>query len=192
VKPYKRDLTKFFDQVQDMKYMMTSGTLLFSAVKNGHSDIYTYDIENEKLQQVTDDVYDDLDPSFVSFPGKTGIIFSSNRPSAGAKGSDTSLLNNRYNIFLITDFATNKAALNQISQLTKLKFGDARYPTQYNDNHFTFVSDLNGIGNRYAGFFTTTKAGLDTMVLVGDEILRNPTLEEVDSTLKALNKPDVD
>jgi hypothetical protein len=192
VKPYKRDLTKFFDQVQDMKYMMTSGTLLFSAVKNGHSDIYTYDIENEKLQQVTDDVYDDLDPSFVSFPGKTGIIFSSNRPSANAKGSDTSLLNNRYNIFLITDFATNKAALNQISQLTNLKFGEARYPSQYNNNHFTFVSDLNGIGNRYAGFFSTTKAGLDTMVLIGDEILRNPTLEEVDSTLKALNKPDVD
>ncbi len=192
VKPYKRDLTKYFDQVQDMKYMMTSGTLLFSAVKNGHSDIYTYDIENEKVKQVTDDVYDDLDPSFVSFPGKTGIIFSSNRSSADAKGSDTSLLNNRYNIFLITDFATNKAGLNQISQLTKLKFGEARYPTQYNNNHFTFVSDLNGIGNRYAGFFTTTKAGLDTMVLIGDEILRNPTLEEVDSTLKVLNKPDVD
>ncbi len=192
VKPYKRDLTNIFDQVQDMKYMMTSSTLLFSAVKNGHSDIYTYDIENEKLKQVTNDVYDDLDPSFVSFPGKTGILFSSNRPSATAKGSDTSLLNNRFNIFLITDFATDKAALNQISQLSKLPFGDARYPSQYNDNHFTFVSDLNGIGNRYAGFFTTTKAGLDTMVIVGDEILRNPTLEEVDSTLRALKKPDVD
>jgi len=192
VKPYKRDLTKYFDQVQDMKYMINSQTLLFSAVKNGHSDIYTYNIENEKLKQVTNDVFDDLDPSFVSFPNKTGILFSSNRPSAKAKSGDSSLLHNRYNIFLITDFETNKAALNQISQLTNLKFGDARYPTQYNNNHFTFVSDLNGIGNRYAGFFTTTKAGLDTLVIVGDEILRNPTLEEVDSTLKALNKPDVD
>jgi len=192
VKPYKRDLTKYFDQVEDMKYMMTSGTLLFSAVKNGHSDIYTYDIENEKVKQVTDDVFDDLDPSFVSFPGKNGIIFSSNRPSADAKGGDTSLMHNRYNIFLITDFATNKAGLNQITQLTNLKFGNARYPTQYNNNHFTFISDLNGIVNRYAGFFTTTKAGLDTMVVIGDEILRNPSLEEVDSTLKALNKPDID
>ena len=80
VKPYKRDLTDFFDQVQDMKYMLDSRTLLFSAVKNGHSDIYTYDIENEKVKQVTNDVYDDLDPSFVAFPNKNGIIFSSNRP----------------------------------------------------------------------------------------------------------------
>lgn len=192
VKPYKRDLTDLFDQVQDMKYMLTSQSLLFSAVKNGHSDIYTYDIENEKLKQVTNDVYDDLDPSFVAFPGKYGILFSSNRPSANAKGSDTSLLKNRFNIFLITDFNTDKAQLNQISQLTNLKFGNARFPSPYNATHFTFVSDENGIGNRYAGYFTTKVEGLDTLVLIEDEVLRNPSLEEIDSTLKIYKKKDVD
>jgi Tol biopolymer transport system component len=115
VKPYKRDLTDRFDQVQDMKYMINSQTLLFSAVKNGHSDLYSYDLENDKVRQITNDVYDDLDPSFVSFPNKTGIIFSSNRPTANTKGSDTSLLNNRFNIFLITDFTTNRPELNQIN-----------------------------------------------------------------------------
>ena len=192
VKPYKRDLTDRFDQVQDMKYMLDSKTILFSAVKNGHSDIFTYDLENDKLRQVTNDIYDDLDASFVSFPNKTGIIFSSNRPSPSAKNSDTVLPNNRYNIFLITDFATNKPELNQITQLSHLKFGDARYPTQYNNNHFTFVSDENGIGNRYAGFFSTEKAGLDTLVLIGDNILRNPTAKDVDSALRVSHKSDVD
>jgi Tol biopolymer transport system component len=192
VKPYKRDLTDIFDQVQDMKYMINSQTLLFSAVKNGHSDIYTYDIENDKAKQVTNDVFDDLDPSFVSFPNKTGIIFSSNRPSQSARGSDTSLLKNNYNIFLITDFTTNRPELNQVSQLTNLKFGNARYPMQYNTNHFTFVSDEYGVGNRYAGFFTSQKEGLDTLVLVGEDILRNPSLKEVDSLLKAYHKDDVD
>jgi len=192
VKPYKRDLTDFFDQVQDMKYMLDSRTLLFSAVKNGHSDIYTYDLENEKLKPVTNDTYDDLDPSFVAFPNKTGIIFASNRPSPDARSSDTSLLNHNYNIFLITDFATNNAQLNQITQLTNLKFGNARFPTQYSNNHFTFVSDENGVGNRYAGFFTSEKAGLDTLVVIGDDILRNPSAREVDSLLKAYQKQDVD
>ena len=172
--------------------MINSQTLLFSAVKNGHSDIYSYDIENDKVRQITNDVYDDLDPSFVSFPNKTGIIFSSNRPSANAKGSDTSLLNNRFNIFLITDFTTNRPELNQITQLTNLKFGDARFPTQYSNVHFTFVSDENGVGNRYAGLFTTEKEGLDTLVLVGDDILRNPTAQEVDSLLKVYKKKDID
>jgi len=192
VKPYKRDLTDAFDQVQDMQYMLDSRTILFSAVKNGHADIYTYDIENEKLKPVTNDVYDDLDASFVSFPNKTGIIFSSNRPSAFAKSADTVLPNNQYNVFLITDFATNKAELNQITQLTNVRHGDARFPTQYNANHFTFVSDENGIGNRYAGFFTTSSAGLDTLVLIGDDILRNPTPKDVDSVLRIYKKQDVD
>ena len=192
IKQYKIDLTTTFDQVQDIKYMLDSRTLLLSAVKNGHTDIYTYNIEREKAQQITNDVYDDLDASFVSFPNKTGIIFASNRPSASAKTADTVLpSNSRYNIYLVTDFG-DKPELNQLTQLSHLKYGDARFPTQYNVNHFTFVSDENGIGNRYAGFFTTKKAGLDTLVLIGDDILRNPSAKDVDSTLRLYKKTDVD
>ena len=192
IKQYKFDLTDKFDQIQDIKYMLDSRTLLFSAVKNGHTDIYTFEIETEKIKQITNDVYDDADPSFVSFPGKIGIIFSSNRPSADAKTGDTVLpSNSRYNVFLITDFG-GKAEVNQITQLTKLKYGNARFPTPYNNTHFTFVSDENGIGNRYAGFFTTKAEGLDTLVIIGEEILRNPNQKTVDSTLRANKKADVD
>ena len=192
LKQYTYDLTDRFDQVQDVKYMLDSRTLLLSAVKNGHTDIYTFGLEKEKVKQITNDTYDDLDASFVAFPNKTGIIFSSNRPSPAAKTGDTVLpSNNRYNVFLITDFG-DKPELNQISQLTKLKYGNARFPTQYNNNHFTFVSDENGIGNRYAGFFTTKAEGLDTLVIIGEEILRNPTQKTVDSTLRALKKTDID
>ena len=107
-----------FDQILDAGFIFNANTLLFSAVKNGHSDIYTYDIENDKVKQVTNDVYDDLDPSFVAFPNKDGIIFSSNRPSTNAKSSDTALLNHNYNFFLITVFTTNRPELTQIKQLT--------------------------------------------------------------------------
>ena len=192
LKQYTFDITDKFDQVQDVKYMLDSRTLLLSAVKNGHADIYTFAIEKEKVTQITNDVYDDLDATFVSFPGKTGIIYSSNRPSASALSSDTVLpSNNRFNVFLITNFG-DKPELNQISQLTNLKYGDARFPTPYNSNHFTFVSDENGIGNRYAGFFTTKAEGLDTLVLIGDDILRNPSQKDVDSTLRAYKKTDID
>jgi hypothetical protein len=192
IKQYKLDLSTKLDQIQDMKYMLDSKTLLLSAVKNGHTDIYTFNIETEKLQPITNDVYDNVDASFVAFPGKNGIIFSSNRPNANATSGDTVMpSNNRYNIFMITDFG-NKPELNQITQLSNLKYGNARFPMQYNQNHFTFVSDENGVGNRYAGFFTSTKAGLDTLVLIGDDILRNPTPKQVDSTLIAYKKTDVD
>jgi len=81
VKPYKRDLTDRLDEVEEMTYSLDSKTLLFSAVLNGHTDIFTYDLENDKLKRVTNDIYDDVDASFVAFPGKIGILFSSNRPS---------------------------------------------------------------------------------------------------------------
>jgi hypothetical protein len=186
------DLTDNFDQVQDVKYMLDSRTLVLSAAKNGHSDIYTLNIETGKITQVTNDVYDDLDPTFVSFPNKTGIIFSSNRPNGSAKSADTVLpSHNRYNIFLVTNFG-GKPELNQITQLSNLKYGNARYPTPYNSNHFTFISDENGIGNRYAGFFTTRSAGLDTLVLIGDSILRDPDSLKINSVLKLYKKDKVD
>lgn len=180
-----------FDQVQDAQYYLDHKRLILSAVKNGHTDIFIYNIETGKIDQITNDVWDDIDASFVSFPNKYGIIFSSNRPDPNTIGADTLLpSDHRYNVFMID--VDEKGGYRQISQLTDMKFGDARYPTQYNMNHFTFVSDENGVGNRFAGFFTTKAEGLDTLVIIGDEILRNPSLKEIDSTLKAWERTEPD
>ncbi|RYF87227.1 MAG: hypothetical protein EON98_01255 [Chitinophagaceae bacterium] len=163
----KRDKLELnqFDQVQDMKFMLDANTLILSAVKGGQTDLFTFKIDKERVEQITNDVYDDLDPQFVAFPGKTGIIFSSNRPSANAANTDTAITQRPYNIFLIDNW--NQSEFKQISQLTNLSFGNARYPSQYQTTHFTFVSDENGIANRYAGFFRSERAGLDTLVFIG-------------------------
>ena len=187
---YKRNKQEIegLDQVLDVQYMLDQNTLLLSAVKNGHTDIYVYKIEQNKLEQLTNDVWDDLNPSSVSFPNKTGIIFSSNRPSPEAPSVDTSIPSKyKYNIFLL-DYFTKK----QVTQLTNMKFGNASTPMQYNVNHFTFVSDENGIANRWAGFFSTQREGLDTLFYIGDEVLRNPSDQELDSTLVAWQKNEPD
>lgn len=176
------------DQILDVQFMLDANTLLLTAVKNGHTDIFSYKIESNKLEQLTNDVYDDLDASFVSFPNKSGIVFASNRPGPDAPNADTVLpSSNRYNIFML-DYFTKK----QITQLSNLKFGNARYPTQYNVNHFTFVTDENGIANRWAGFFSTQREGLDTLFYIGDEVLRNPSDKELDSTMVAWQKNEPD
>ncbi len=188
VQKYKRtnDVLPQFEQVQDMKYMLDANTLLFSAVSKGQSDIFVYKIDKQTVEQITNDVYNDLDATYVTFPGKTGIIYSSNRPSATAKTADTVLPSNyRYNVFLVDNW--NKSEFKQITQLTHMRYGNARFPTQYNNFHFTFVSDESGIANRYAGFFTTQRRGIDTVYKIGDAILHNPDYQELDSTLKAYN-----
>lgn len=185
-KNFKQEI-EGLDQILDVQFMLNKNTLLLTAVKNGHTDIFSYKIEENKLTQLTNDVYDDLDASFVSFPNKSGILFASNRPGPDAPDSDTVLPGkNRYNIFMI-DYFTK-----QITQLTNMKYGNARYPMQYNVNHFTFVSDENGVGNRWAGFFSTQREGLDTLFYIGDEILRNPSDKELDSTMVAWQKNEPD
>jgi len=180
-----------FDQILDASFMLDANTLVMSAVKNGHSDIYTYKIEEQKSEQITNDIYDDLNPTFVSFPNRSGIIFSSNRPGPLAPDNDTVLPSkHRFNIYLVD--ILNKSKVKQIAQLTNLKYGNATYPMQYNTSHFTYVSDENGVGNRWAGFFSTQRNGVDTLYYIGDELLRNPLPKEMDSTLMAWQKQQPD
>lgn len=190
IKRFQQEI-KGFDQILDAGFMFDANTLLLSAVKRGHTDIFTYRIDNEKTTQITNDVYDDLDPSVVAFPNRTGIIFASNRPAIASPHSDTAIPSrNHFNIFLID--LNNNSEKKQISRLTNVKYGNARFPMQYNTNHFTYVNDENGIANRWAGFFSTQREGLDTLYYVGDEILRNPSDKELDSTLAAWQKPEPD
>jgi hypothetical protein len=44
------------------------------------------------------------------------------------------------------------------------------HAVQYQPLHFC-ESDETGIANRYAGFFSTQRTGLDTLYYVGDELL---------------------
>lgn len=190
---YKRfkQVLEGVDQVIDASFMLDANTVILSAVKNGHTDIFIYKIQENKLEQITNDVYDDLNPTYVSFPNRSGIIFSSNRPSANAPMEDTAIPSrNRFNVFLVD--ILNKSATKQITQLSSLQYSNASYPMQYNVNHFTFVADETGIGNRYAGFFSTQRDGLDTLYYIGEDIIRNPTKNELDSSLAAwrIEKPD--
>ncbi len=190
---YKRDrqTIEYFDQILDASYMLNTNTVVLSAVKNGHSDIYTYQIEEKVIKQITNDVYDDLSPTFVSFPNRSGILFSSNRPGNNAPNKDTVLPSRyRFNIYLVD--IMNNGPSKQITQLTDMKHGNATFPMPYNTSHFTFISDENGIANRWAGFFSTQRNGLDTLYKIGDELLRNPTAKELDSTLVAWQKQEPD
>ncbi|MEY4336952.1 MAG: hypothetical protein RLZZ45_1871, partial [Bacteroidota bacterium] len=180
-----------FQTIQDAKFMLDQNTLILSAVKNGQSDLFVYKVKENTVQQITNDPYDDIDASFVAFPNKTGILFASNRPSPNASKADTAIPSrNNFNIFMVDNWTNSE--FRQVTQLTRQPFGQARFPLQYNVNHFTFVSDANGIANRYAGFFTTQRAGLDTIYRIGDDVLRNPERNELDSTLKAWEKKEPD
>lgn len=65
-----------FELVNSFQFSKNGRNILFSGVKKGMADIYIYDLFSKKLNNLTNDLYDDLDPVYTP---DGGIIFSSNR-----------------------------------------------------------------------------------------------------------------
>jgi len=135
-----------FDKITGIDYSDNGRTIVLSAIRKGQSDIYTYDVPTRKERQITSDFYDDLDPRFVDF--STKILFSSNRTKdslgVGLKSSIDD--DNNFDIFQY-DLETNSRKL---KRLTNTSFINERQPIDYNKNYFAYLSDYNGVRNRYA------------------------------------------
>ncbi|MEZ5014579.1 MAG: hypothetical protein R2794_09835 [Chitinophagales bacterium] len=74
-----KELTRF-QKILSASFAKNGNTLVMSVMNNGQSDIYMYYLNNDRVEQLTNDYYDDLDPAYVQLNnGYEGIIFASNR-----------------------------------------------------------------------------------------------------------------
>ena len=149
----------YFDKVLDFSYSPDGSRLVMSAVKDGITDIYLHTISSGTNEQMTRDVADDLNPSFL--PGNPDeIIFSSNRLS------DT--LTNRADPFekmaLTFDlFTYNINSKDKIlTRLTEGKYTDRFSPSGITGNKFAYIGDQNGVMNRYTATFDSAISFIDT------------------------------
>ncbi|MFA5404877.1 MAG: hypothetical protein WC358_08085, partial [Ignavibacteria bacterium] len=110
---------------KDSRYVAFSG-MEFS----GKSDLYIFDVKNEKLSRLTNDYYDDTDPCYS--PDDKYLVFSSDRTGTADK--------NFYNLFLY-DLTSNK-----IIQITNSE-AELTTPNFSEDGRLIFSSDLGGIQN---------------------------------------------
>lgn len=135
-----------FDKITSFDYSENGRTIVVSAIRKGQSDLYAYDLQSRKERQLTNDPADDLYPRFVD--GSSKIIFSSNRnsDSLGTAQSPTLRPDNNLDIFLY-DFETNSRKLKRLSNTPNI---DETYPIEYNTQYYAYLTDYNGIRNRYA------------------------------------------
>jgi len=151
-----------FQKVLDFSYSPDGRSFAMSAVQRGQSDIYVYNIAANTAEPVTLDVYNDLNPRFLS--KSNSIIFSSNRPDDTIRfvrenlRSYDGMENN--DLFIFEKGSQSKL----LKRVTKTKLANEIQPVSYSPGYFTYLSDANGVYNRYAAKFDSTVAYVDTTV----------------------------
>ncbi|MDQ2769335.1 MAG: hypothetical protein M3Y54_02395 [Bacteroidota bacterium] len=66
-----------YDQILSLNYSPDGKALVFSAVRDGQNDLYLLRAGSRQPEQLTNDLFDDVQPVFL--PGGQGLVFSSNR-----------------------------------------------------------------------------------------------------------------
>lgn len=149
-----------FQKILDFSYSPDGRQFVFSAVQRGESDLFLYNIAANSSEQLTRDNYNDLYPRFLPKTGK--IIFSSNRPDDTLRFDKDIPLKYRgqanHDLFLIDAAPGNRA----LTRVTKTPLANEIDAMPYSPGYFTYLSDANGIYNRYVARFDSAISYVDT------------------------------
>jgi len=128
-----------------------SKQLVMSAMQNGQSDIYLYTIASTTTRKLTDDYFDDLYPAYINADSMHGIMFSSNREedTLVPQRYESQLMNKQLDLF----FYDLDANPNVLYRITNTPYANETFPQNFSDKEYCFLSDANGVRNRYTGHF---------------------------------------
>lgn len=147
------------EKILDMSYSPDGRNMVFSAVRDGRTDLYYYYLIGNRQEQLTDDQFDDLDPRFVD-DGRR-IIFSSDRQDDTLRANaDVALVNGQKDIYLF-DLETRSNLLTRLSATPEI---DERQPAQYDSTSYTYLSDADGIQDRFLVRYDSTISHIDTVI----------------------------
>ena len=149
-----------FDRVLGMAFMEDDDNLVFSAIKKSQTDLYMFSFKGTKMTNITDDVWDETDPVFVSGGSRTGILFLSNRPKPNMDVplGVNELPTGPMNVF----FYNTRTKSRELLQCTSVATGHVTQPIQYGTDNFAYLYDGNGINNKYVVLFARDKHNKDS------------------------------
>lgn len=146
-------------KILSMAYSADGRNMVFSGVRDGRTDLYYYYVIGNRQEQLTDDQYDDLEPRFVD--GGRRIIFSSDRPDDTLRtNADVALVNGHKDIYLF-DLESRSRLL---TRLTATPGFDEVQPAQYDSAHYSYLSEVDGIRNRFLVRYDSAISHIDTTI----------------------------
>jgi Tol biopolymer transport system component len=150
----------YFEKVLSFSYSPDGTRLVMSAVRNGMTDIYVHTIASATSDQITNDLADDLDPTFLR--GRNDhIMFSSNRLTDTLKNTGDPLDKTGLVFNLFTFDLTARS--NLLQRVSDEKLNDRFKAIETGNREITFIGNDNGVLNRYRGTFDSTISYIDTI-----------------------------
>jgi Tol biopolymer transport system component len=139
-----RELDRF-SNVRSLNFSGNGRLAIVSADFEGRNDLFLVSSRRDRVRRLTNDLFDDLDPSFI--PGSNRIVFSSNRNTDTlrvTKPLQFGQLPESYNLFVF-DLDTTKNILKRITNTLSKDFA----PLALDNDNFYYLSDQRGIINLF-------------------------------------------
>lgn len=148
-----------FEKILDFGYAEDGKTLVLSAVQKGQTDIFVYNLTSNFTEQITKDLYDDLNPRFIQ--GGRQIIFASNRIDDTIRIDGKTLyekLGKKNDLFLY-DYKTKSKILRRVTNSPDI---DESAPFSYNKNYITYLGEKDFVTQRFVAKFDSAISFVDT------------------------------
>ncbi|MCC6600075.1 MAG: PD40 domain-containing protein, partial [Crocinitomicaceae bacterium] len=147
------------EKVLDMDYSKDGKKIIFSGATRGHTDLYLYQVVGNNQEQLTNDVFDDLQPRFIEDDAR--IIFASNRyDDTLRKDVPIDLYPMEKDIYIF-DLNDRKEKLERITATASI---DEHHPAGYSHRHFTYLANSSGTDNRYLATVDSAISAIDTTI----------------------------
>ncbi len=132
------------EDINDISFSGNGRLAALSANRSGKTDIYLLSVRRNKIRRLTNDYYDDVNPSFI--PNSNTIIFSSNRSNDTLKVDEENIkkLNSNFNIFTF-NLDTTKTILSRLTNTISYDFA----PRGKTESEFFYLSNQKGITNLF-------------------------------------------
>ncbi|NQU35545.1 MAG: hypothetical protein HQ521_20155 [Bacteroidetes bacterium] len=159
-KEFTKQIIYNVQKVTDFGFSNNGQLLVMSAVQNGQSDLFVFNIAASSFHKITDDLYSELNPSFIN--NSSQIVFSSNRENDTIGKEPESIVDvpDNFDLF-VYDYANRTPILKRI---TNTPLANEIEPDSYGFNTISYLSDATGIYNSYLATIDSSVSSVDTAI----------------------------
>ncbi len=134
-----------FSNVRSFSFSGNGRLVILSADFEGKSDLFLLSARRDRVKRLTNDLFDDLDPTFI--PNSNRIVFSSNRTNDTLRANlkpEFGKLSSNYNLFVF-DLDSSNLVVKRVTNTLSKDIG----PIASDENNFYYLSDQRGITNLF-------------------------------------------